>query len=73
MAFGRRLARESGGDPDRAAARAWLLAFGRPITAAEAHRAREFLQRAPRRTASEPALAELALALFNANEFVYLD
>ncbi len=73
MALGRRLARESGGDPDRAAARAWLLAFGRPITEPEARRAREFLQSHDAGSASVAALAELALALFNANEFVYLD
>ena len=72
MALARRLARESGGDPDRAAARAWLLAFGRPITAAEA-RAPASSWAHPAGPASEPALAELALALFNANEFVYLD
>jgi hypothetical protein len=72
-AFGRRLARESGGDPSRAAARAWLLAFGRPITEAEARRAVVFLVAHPVGPASEAALTELALALFNANEFVYLD
>ncbi len=73
VAFARRLTRESGGDPSRAAARAWLLAFGRPITEAEARRAVAFLRAHPAGPASEPALTELALALFNANEFVYLD
>jgi hypothetical protein len=72
-AFARRLARESGGDARRAAARAWWLAFGRPITEAEARRAVAFLRAHPDGPGSVPALTELALALFNANEFVYLD
>ena len=45
--------------------RAWPLAFGRPATAKEAAQAVAFLQK---RTAQE-----LCLALFNANEFVYVD
>jgi hypothetical protein len=72
-AFAHRLARESGGDARRAAARAWWLAFGRPITEAEARRAVEFLRAHPAGPGSDTALTELALALFNANEFVYLD
>jgi hypothetical protein len=50
-----------------------LLAFGRPPTAVELKRSSEFLRE---RTASEPgdaALSDLCLALFNANEFIYLD
>jgi hypothetical protein len=76
-AFARRLTKECGGRPDDAAARAWRLAFGRPITAAEADRAAAFLRE---RTAAhdgpdaaEHALPELCLALFNANGFVYID
>jgi hypothetical protein len=70
-AFARRLLREGGPPVERA----WLLAFGRAPTAAEAERARAFLQA---RTAAhggerEPAVAELCLALFNANEFLYVD
>jgi hypothetical protein len=72
-AFARRLAGESDGDPSRAAARAWLLAFGRPITETEARRAIAFLRSHPAGPDSDAALTELALALFNANEFVYLD
>jgi hypothetical protein len=45
--------------------RAWQLAFGRPITAAESERAQQFLRERP--------LTDLCLALFNANEFIYLD
>jgi hypothetical protein len=71
-AFARRLLREAQGEPEKAVARAWLLAFGRPVTAKEAGRALRFLGE---RTAAsrERALAELCLALFNANEFVYVD
>jgi hypothetical protein len=68
-------------DAPARAARAWLLAFGRPITATEAEHALEFLEaraaalgeRASEPSAREAALAALCLALFNANEFVYID
>jgi hypothetical protein len=63
-AFARRLERECDNERDRVE-RAWLLAFGRPITTPEAARATEFLR--------EGRLTELCLALFNANEFIYLD
>jgi hypothetical protein len=71
--FARRLLRECGDSPERAVARAWSLAFGRPVTPREAERALAFLHdREPARTAEE-ALTELCLALFNANEFVSID
>jgi hypothetical protein len=63
--FARRLTRECKNGPAEQAARAWLLAFGRPITPAESERARQLLR--------EAHLTELCLALFNANEFIYLD
>jgi hypothetical protein len=74
-ACARRLLHECGGEAGPLVARAWRLAFGRAPAAAEAERARAFLQA---RTAAhggnrEAALAELCLALFNANEFVYVD
>jgi hypothetical protein len=73
-AFARRVVRESGGDIEQAVARAWRLAYGRPITSEEAAHAREFLKT---RTATpgraSEALAELCLALFNSNEFVFVD
>jgi hypothetical protein len=80
-AFARRLVEDCGDEPGRAIGRAWLLAFGRPITAGETERALTFLkERAAARagqeegpSAPESALAELCLALFNANEFIYLD
>jgi hypothetical protein len=69
-AFARRLRKECGGDAAKAVARAWLLAFGRPVTPAENERARAFLN-AP--SDPETRLAGLCLALFNANEFIYVD
>ena len=69
-AFAARLSRECPEDLDRALARAWVLAFGREITPEEAKRAREFVRERP---PCDAALAELCLALFNANEFVYVD
>jgi hypothetical protein len=74
-AFARRLVQKVGPYPDRVAARAWRLAFGRPITPKEAERARAFLEARQKEepSAFEPALAELCLALFNANEFIYMD
>jgi hypothetical protein len=68
-AFAKRLRRECGDRPEDQTARAWLLAFGRPITQREAERARAFLLARE----GEAALAELCLALFNANEFVFVD
>jgi hypothetical protein len=80
LAFARRLRKVAPGDVPRQTADAWRLAFGRPITPAEAKHAAAFLRG---RTvtfaltgAADPAgaaLSELCLALFNANEFVYLD
>jgi hypothetical protein len=83
-AFARRLLAERGDKPAEVVARAWRLAFGRPPTPAEAERALAFLRAradAPRGDAEKqafssplgPALAELCLALFNANEFVFVD
>jgi hypothetical protein len=72
-AFARRLRHECGTDPGAAVARAWRLAFGRPATPAESDRAREFLRTRGASADADTALADLCLALFNANEFVYVD
>jgi hypothetical protein len=79
-AFARRLLRECGHRPGRIVDRAWRLAFGRPATPREAERALAFLrQRAAAlaegraESARQAALAELCLAVFNANEFLYVD
>jgi hypothetical protein len=102
--FANRLIRETGCDPTQNLARAWLLAYGRPISNAELNQAALFLERRTRAgsitatkpsqaesnsgrsprlrgSANEPgptdhheeALAELCLALFNSNEFVFVD
>jgi hypothetical protein len=71
QAFARRLLRECGDRPEALSDGAWRLAFGRPVTPAERERAVQFL--ATRTGTGETALAELCLALFNANEFVYVD
>jgi hypothetical protein len=81
MALARRLLQECGEEPERSVARAWQLAFGRPITPNEMDRASLFLRTrmavlsgagaAPK--PQEDALAELCLALFNTNEFAYVD
>ena len=79
--FARRLHAECGGEMEKIPRRAWLLAFNRPITKTENNRALEFLRKragAPNTlevstTRLENALTELCLALFNANEFVFID
>jgi hypothetical protein len=70
--FARRLLAECGPRPRDCVARAWQLAFGRPATPTETAHARSFLMNRTART-EETALAELCLALFNANEFLYPD
>jgi len=73
-AFARRLRRECGDGAEDIVPRAWRLAFGRAPTAAEKERAVAFLKRRAEALGSdEAALAELCLALFNANEFVFID
>jgi len=107
LEFARRLESECGDVLEKIAARAWLLAFQRPITVAEQERVLEFLQKREtaltRETSTaggadvqdpnpasasndevvsgeqaskpwlETALTELCQALFNANEFVFID
>jgi hypothetical protein len=65
-ALARRLLKECGDRPEGAVPRAWKLAFGRPPTPAEGERAVAFLRQGS-------SLADLCLALFNANEFIYVD
>ncbi len=79
-AFAHRLSVECGADRGKALARAWLLAFGRPISEQEAANAGSFLdarvaaRSSPRGgSPAEAVLADLCLALFNANEFIYVD
>ncbi len=72
-AFARRLQTECGTQPEKLVARAWLLAFGRPGTPSEMERALAFLNKRTAAASPQIALAELCLALFNTNEFVYVD
>jgi hypothetical protein len=87
-AFARRLLKECGDKPEEIVPRAWRLAFGRAPTPSERERALTFLQkRAGHLTPTplphdggegfgvrgEAGLADLCLALFNANEFIYVD
>jgi hypothetical protein len=72
--FTRRLLRECGARPNDMVERAWHLAFGRSAVEQETERALEFLrERSAALGDNERALAELCLALFNANEFIYVD
>lgn len=67
-----RLFREEPDSDDRRLDRAWLLVFARPIRADELVSAREFLLSRPEKPTAE-VWVELCLALFNTNEFVYVD
>jgi hypothetical protein len=67
-AFAERLLKETGGAADSVPARAWLHAYGRRITEPERAQALAFLQS---RGGGQPAIAELCLAIFNTNEFIY--
>src|SRR5262249_27324435 len=63
-AFAERLKREGTTDDERVVA-AYRLALGRPPSERELRMARDFLEQSP--------LVEFCRALFNVNEFVYLD
>ena len=63
-AFHQRLVRECGDDKEKIIALAWLLAYGRPVTEKEKEVTLEFL--------GEVDMATWCHALFNSNEFVYL-
>ncbi len=76
-AFADRLLRETNRTPEAVAARAWLVAYGRPITPDEREVAIAFL-RAREKAAEDAtdarkrAVTDLCVALFNTNEFIYL-
>jgi hypothetical protein len=67
-AFAERIWRETNGQLDAVPARAWRYAYSRQISDEERTRAMAFLQR---RDGSQAAVAELCLAIFNTNEFIY--
>ena len=66
-AFADRLKRECGDDLDAIINRGWLLAFSRPITQTEREATQAYLEGDVNR------IAEWCLALFNTNEFIYVD
>jgi hypothetical protein len=77
-AFATRLLREAGEDPAALVERAYRLALGRPPRAEEARLGTEFLAKQSgllrqRRDAFAAALGDCCLAMFNLNEFVYID
>lgn len=67
-AFADRLLRETRGQIDAIPAQAWLHAYGRTIRDDERTRTLAFLRE---RGSAKPAVADLCLALFNTNEFIY--
>lgn len=67
-AFAERLLKETGGQLDAVPARAWLHAYGRRIGEDERKQSLAFLAS---RGGGKPAVAELCLAIFNTNEFIY--
>ncbi len=64
-----RLRVEAGGDPQRLVDLACRKVFARPATPATDRLLRQFL----RESESDTAVTDLCLALFNSNEFVYVD
>jgi hypothetical protein len=72
-AFAERLIRECGQDDSKIVESAFLLAFGRPIAESEKARTIDFLHKRTETGSAESAVADLCLALFNTNEFVYVD
>jgi mono/diheme cytochrome c family protein len=74
-AFASRLLRETDRRPETIAERAWLIAYGRPITAGERKDAVAFLRAREKEGGAQSlrtAVTELCVALFNTNEFIYL-
>jgi hypothetical protein len=64
-AFAERLQSEVGADPEQLVERAYRIATGRMPTEAERKPAVEFLKTQP--------LSEFALAIFNLNDFLYVN
>jgi hypothetical protein len=72
-AFADRLLRDAGNDLDAILDRAWLHAYSRRISEEERQQATSFIrQRSNGGSELRSALAELCLAVFNTNEFIYI-
>ena len=72
--FATRLLRETDGNVDAIARRAWLYAYGRGVTDDERRRVTSFIRERAGDSGADvkPALTELCLAIFNTNEFIYI-
>jgi hypothetical protein len=70
-AFAARLLKESKGNLEAVPARAWLHAYGRPISPEERTQSLTFLHDRAASGDVKGALTELCLAIFNTNEFIY--
>ncbi len=70
-AFADRLLRESHGDVRKLAALAWRYAYGRSITSEEQRQVEEFFK--SHGAGNEATVQDLCLALFNTNEFIYVE
>lgn len=71
--FARRLLRECGPDADQIAAQAWRVAFGRRIDPGELARIRSFLNSSEAHAPTENVVTAFCLAIFNMNEFAFVD
>jgi hypothetical protein len=69
-AFADRLLRETEGNVDALPQRAWLYAYGRAPSDEERKHVTTFLR--DRSADPKAAVAELCLAIFNTNEFIYI-
>ncbi len=69
----RRVMQDSGRDADAAVEQAMWLALGRSPDAQERHTLTEFVNRAGVAADTETALEDVCHALFNLNEFLYVD
>jgi hypothetical protein len=70
-AFAARLLKESKGDLEAVPARAWLRAYGRPISPEERAQALAFLRERTTNGDPKAAVSELCMAMFNTTEFIY--
>jgi hypothetical protein len=70
-AFATRLLQESRGNLEALPGRAWLRAYGRPISPEERAQSLAFLRDRGAGSDVKRALTELCLAIFNTSEFIY--
>ncbi|MBP87625.1 MAG: hypothetical protein CMJ64_13030 [Planctomycetaceae bacterium] len=69
-----RVSKEAGGEPDEFVAHLWQIALGRPITEQEQAEAIALLESFKTELeADQSALAKVCLAVYNLNEFAFVD